>query len=203
MNTDLDQTLTESDIEYHSQSSYALETYPVPCNFLLQIPDSVPQCLFKKPSQSTNQRCVVLFRNLIYEQVTHRFDKAENMHEDNPSVFGQFKFFLNTLEILCHYLKVIDLDDYAYRVKDYGIYKVINLKYIRYLLCFYRSTLLDFHTSSKLGASSQCKHTTQSYRMKFLTSSNKNSQHLTQKDHLEKEYFSVIENMHTARLNII
>jgi hypothetical protein len=72
-----------------------------------------------------DKKCVILLQNLINEQVTNNFHTRtaeENIESGN---LHQFKFFLNTLEIFCHSLNIINQDNYFYRIKSYGKYEVM------------------------------------------------------------------------------
>lgn len=79
----------------------------------------------KEGCRRLNKQCIVLLQNLIGEQMTHRFDKKIRLNELNPSNSNQFKFFLNSMEILCHYLNIIDLNNYSYRTQNYGNNEVL------------------------------------------------------------------------------
>lgn len=69
---------------------------------------------------------MILLQNLINEQLMNNFHTRtaeENIEKGN---LHQFKFFLNTLEIFCHALNVINQDNYFYRVQSYGKYEVFQ-----------------------------------------------------------------------------
>jgi len=121
MNSDLSDTEINSD--HFSQTSFEEDFYPLHTDCFLHYPQSSYQILLKKPKQNLNQRCTLLLRTLIIEQMSHKFDNIIFLDKKSSSC-GQFKFFLNTMEILFHYLHIIKLDNYSYRNEDYGIYKV-------------------------------------------------------------------------------
>ena len=113
---------TEPDTDYQS---LILEPNFFHNSYLLQIPQPSKQVIPKKPNTCPNQKFVLLLRNLICEQMNCRFERTANLGDPASQTCSQFKFFLNTLEILCHYLNIIKPENYKYRLKDYGAYKVI------------------------------------------------------------------------------
>ncbi len=121
---DLDYSLTEVNSDCLSRTSMDSQAFHAPSNFLLNIPKTTHTINLKKPKRSSNPRCILLLRSLICEQMTHKFDKELHLDHENFYQCGNFKFFLNTLEILCHYLNIIQPENYSYRRLDYGSYKV-------------------------------------------------------------------------------
>ena len=110
------------------------------CGFpsFLEIQDYIKQPSLKDSYHKLNKKCVLLLKNLINEQKIHSFDEQMKHNKFDAANVGQFKFFLNTLEIFCHDLDIINLHDYLYRTQDYGRYEVI--KYF-----VYRKLLLDLY----------------------------------------------------------
>lgn len=93
---------------------------------LLQASEYLVKEPAKDKCQKLNNQCILLLKNLIKEQMTHRFDQKIRYNQLDSSNINQFKFFLNSLEILCHYLNVINLNEYRYRLKNYDKLEVLS-----------------------------------------------------------------------------
>lgn len=80
--------------------------------------------LFVK-DKAMEQKCLLLLQNLISEQLTHRFDLIDFRSSLCQDRVINFKFFLNSMEILAQLLDVIDIRNYSYRTSNHDGYEVI------------------------------------------------------------------------------
>lgn len=75
--------------------------------------------------QKMEKKCILLLQSLATEQLKHDFHNNTALQNLNTANSIPFKFFLNTLEMFSHSIGIIKLENYAYRIKNYGNYEVI------------------------------------------------------------------------------
>ena len=74
--------------------------------------------------QRMDKKCLLLLQSLVTEQLKHDFHNNTALQNLNSTNSIQFKFFLNTLEMFAQSIGIIRLENYAYRIKNYGQFEV-------------------------------------------------------------------------------
>ena len=109
-----------------------------------------------------DKKSVLLIQNMITEQMNNSFHKDTSHANISEEQMTHFKFFLNTLEILCHSLEIIRTENYSYRTKNYGKYEV----FLIYVRQYFSKSSNIFQEALKREASLIIRHLEQLWRMK-------------------------------------